>query len=228
MRVARCCLPLLLHVLASAGPVMANPGGVAIGWLAGREIEAAVGGDEQSALGTAFRNDFFAARVAAAAVAPGGLAGLRDLIASVEAGKDGYDAVVWSAKVRPPKRPTEMTVAEIRAWIRDTPRQNHAIGRYQFIPKTLERLLARLGIPETALFSPALQDRMADALIEDAGLKAFRAGDIDRAAFMRNLARIWAGLPLETGRSAYHGTAGNRAGMTWEAYEARMQTIFGE
>ena len=43
---------------------------------------------------------------------------------------------------------------------------------------------------------------------------------------MHNLARIWAGLPTASGRSHYHGHAGNRATMTWARFESAMAPIF--
>ena len=44
---------------------------------------------------------------------------------------------------------------------------------------------------------------------------------------MDNLARIWAGLPLPSGKSAYHGYAGNRATITRAFYAEQMGRIFG-
>lgn len=155
----------------------------------------------------------------------GPAARLRHLIARAEAGPDGYDAVQHGARRRPARRPTEMTLAEIDRWIDATPGQPHAIGRYQFIPATLRRLVTRLGLPGTARFSPALQDRLADVLLDEAGLAEARSGRLSRQRFMHNLARIWAGLPTATGRSHYHGHAGNRATMTWARFEAEMRDI---
>jgi len=43
---------------------------------------------------------------------------------------------------------------------------------------------------------------------------------------MNNLAKIWAGLPNSTGKSYYHGHAGNRATMTWARFRAEMEKIF--
>lgn len=152
---------------------------------------------------------------------------LRDFIASAEAGRAGYDAVQHGAKKRPDKRPTAMTVAEIDAWVRATPGQSHAIGRYQFIPKTLRRLVVALEVPPNAVFSPALQDRLADRLLEEAGLLDFATGSLPRTEFMQNLAEIWAGLPTATGLSHYHGKWGNRATKTWAEFESAMAGIFG-
>lgn len=162
---------------------------------------------------------------------PGGLSGprveaLRQLIENAESRRDGYDAVQHGARIKPPKRPTDMTLAEIYRWIDDTPRQPHAIGRYQFIPKTLRRLVGKLDIPLSARFSPAVQDRLADILLIEAGYLAFTDGRMSRRDFMHNLARIWAGLPTSNGRSYYHGFAGNKASMTWARFEAEMRQIF--
>ena len=151
---------------------------------------------------------------------------LLSLIARAEAGPAGYDAVQYGATIRPPGRPTELTLAQIDAWIDATPGQPHAIGRYQFIPPTLRSLVARKGLSPETRFTPEVQDRLAMGLLQDAGLRRFEAGELDRETFMRNLARIWAGLPLPDGRSYYDGYAGNRATMTWETFEAGIARIF--
>lgn len=152
---------------------------------------------------------------------------LLTLIARAEAGAAGYDAVQHGARVRPPARPTQMTLGEIYQWIRDTPGQPHAIGRYQFIPSTLRRVARIRGFGPETPFSPGVQDALALVLLEDAGLTAFKAGEMDRLVFMHNLAKIWAGLPLPNGRSYYQGYAGNAATMTWAAFEGGMRGIWG-
>jgi len=151
---------------------------------------------------------------------------LLQLIASAEAGPDGYDAVQHGASRRPAKRPTDMTIGEIYDWIVATPGQPHAIGRYQFIPDTLRRLVGQAGFNRQTKFSPAVQDQLAEILLKDAGLATFQAGSITRHTFMNNLAKIWAGLPTSTGKSYYHGYAGNHATMTWARYDAEMSRIY--
>ena len=151
---------------------------------------------------------------------------LRDVIARAEAGAAGYDAVQHGARVRPPDRPTAMTIAEIYDWIDATPGQPHAIGRYQFIPKTLRALVDALEIDPEARFSRDVQNRLADRLLAEAGLHAFDAGTLSRDRFMLNLARIWAGLPTSSGRSFYDGYAGNKATMSWAAFDTAMAEIF--
>ncbi|SFB00495.1 hypothetical protein SAMN05421688_2292 [Poseidonocella pacifica] len=151
---------------------------------------------------------------------------LRTLIASVEAGKAGYDAVQLAARIKPPRRPSDLTIAEIYDWIRATPGQHHAIGRYQLIPKTLRRLVKTLGVDPKERFSPKVQDRFADQLLREAGFTAFQAGELDRDSFMDNLAKIWAGLPTASGGSYYEGYAGNSAGMTRAHFSRQMADIF--
>lgn len=151
---------------------------------------------------------------------------LLNLIASVEAGRDGYDAVVWAAQIKPPKRPTDMTIGEIYDWIAATPHQHHAIGRYQFIPSTLKRLVRETGVGPGQRFTPAYQDQLAMLLLQEAGLARFEARTLGRVAFMNNLAKIWAGLPNASGRSHYHGIAGNRATMSWSEFDAELAAIY--
>ncbi len=151
---------------------------------------------------------------------------LRALIAKAEAGRDGYDAVQHGARIRPAKPPTAMTLQEVYDWIDRTPGQPHAIGRYQFIPPTLRRLVRSRNVPLTARFSPDVQDHLADGLLEEAGIAKVRAGEMTRARFMHNLARIWAGLPTASGKSYYDGYAGNKATMSWAEFDREMRQIF--
>ncbi|MEL7116157.1 MAG: hypothetical protein AAGP08_11285 [Pseudomonadota bacterium] len=155
-----------------------------------------------------------------------GLEGLRDLIGKAEAGRAWYDAVQHGARIKPPKPPTQMTIAEIYAWIDATPGQPHAIGLYQFIPPTLRSVVRKTGVPVTARFTPEVQDALADVLFRDAGIDQFLAGKISQTRFMNNLAKIWAGFPTSNGQSYYHGYAGNFATITWAEFERAMTQIF--
>ncbi|KJZ19477.1 hypothetical protein TW80_09830 [Loktanella sp. S4079] len=150
---------------------------------------------------------------------------LRNIIGQAESPAAGYDAVQHGAAIKPLKPPTQMTIGEIFEWIRATPGQPHAIGRYQFIPDTLERVVAQVGAKAHERFSPEMQDRLADVLLEDAGFSAFLAGDLSQTRFMNNLASIWAGLPTSSGRSKYHGFAGNRATVTLAYFQSEIAKI---
>ncbi|MFV0332500.1 MAG: hypothetical protein ACK5JR_00270 [Tropicimonas sp.] len=151
---------------------------------------------------------------------------IRHIIGLAESRRHGYDAVQHGAKRRPPGPPTTLTIGDIYDWIEATPGQHHAIGRYQFIPATLKRLVNELGVHRGARFTPDLQDRLADQLLMEAGFQRFLSGALGRHQFMNNLAKIWAGLPTTSGKSHYHGFAGNRATMSWAQFDAEMSRIF--
>lgn len=150
---------------------------------------------------------------------------IRALIQEAESRRKGYDAVQYGARIKPVKPPTQMTLAEIYQWIKATPGQPHAIGRYQFIPATLRRVVEKTGTPLNARFDEKVQDRLADVLLAEAGLQQFRSGQLSRKAFMNNLAKIWAGFPNSSGKSHYHGYAGNKASMSWARFDAVMRQI---
>ncbi len=154
------------------------------------------------------------------------VARLKSLIAVAEAGPKGYDAVHVGGPRKPPKRPTQMTLREIAAWVKATPGQPHAIGRYQIIPSTMRELIRRSGFSPQTRYSPQVQDAFADILLADAGLQKFQKGRISRKRFMNNLARIWAGLPTSNGKSYYDGYAGNRATITLAFYRQQMAKFF--
>jgi hypothetical protein len=157
---------------------------------------------------------------------PGRVDRLLALVARAEAGRAGYDAVQAGARIKPPMPPTEMTLRAIYEWIAATPGQPHAIGRYQFIPATLRRVAKKRRFGPDTRFTRGVQDALAVVLLEEAGLTRFKAGTLDRRPFMRNLARIWAGLPLPSGKSYYHGHAGNKATMSWAHFESEMRRIW--
>lgn len=119
-----------------------------------------------------------------------------------------------------------MTLSEIFRWIDDTPGQHHAIGRYQFIPSTLAYLVEAERVSMSRTFDAELQKQLAFRLMLDGGYREFEIGSMSMSRFQDRLARIWAGLPMANGRSAYHGTAGNRATISRADFDAAMRQIF--
>lgn len=148
------------------------------------------------------------------------------LISRAESPRLGYESVHVKARVKPPQNPTRMTLGQIFTWIKKTPGQPHAIGRYQVIPDTLARTAKALNLTHSTRYDRRTQDLIARFLIAEAGYAEFKSGRLSRAKFMDKLARVWAGLPLRNGRSAYHGYAGNRATITRAQYERAMASIF--
>ena len=107
-------------------------------------------------------------------------------------------------------------------------RGGSAIGRYQFLAATLERLVTHAGLQGSERFTPALQDRLAGQLAREAGLAAWLQGALPDARFAANLARVWAGLPRDgSNQSAYAGIKGNRATIGWQRVVSRLRAIRG-
>jgi conjugal transfer mating pair stabilization protein TraG len=111
---------------------------------------------------------------------------------------------------------TRMTVAEIGKKY-----GNKAIGKYQIQRDTAFDTLRRAGLdPTKYVFNEAGQDRLFDMLLEQRGkVKEYRAGKIGKEQVARNLASVWAGLPVDaSGRSRYEGESGNKAHISWNDF----------
>ncbi|MEM8553752.1 MAG: SH3 domain-containing protein [Pseudomonadota bacterium] len=135
---------------------------------------------------------------------------IRELIADAEAGPAQYNAVVHSADTAPPRLPTDLTIAEILDW-GATQTGDSAIGRYQVIENTLRGFHRRAGLSRDTVFTPPVQDKMANYLIMRRGLWEFLNGRISRDEFQVFLAMEWAGIPTPDGQSYHAGINGNRA-----------------
>jgi len=158
-----------------------------------------------------------------------------------ESGRFGYDA--WFGKgtsrgpVSPPKAPTKMTVDEILLWQNthnpEGP-ETTAIGAYQIVDqpnaRTLSGLKRTMGLTGDELFTPELQDRMAEQLMKRRGLDSFLTGGIDGETFANRIAREWASLPvlkedsrrgrkIAVGRSYYAGDGINKSFRGTKAFE---------
>lgn len=99
------------------------------------------------------------------------------------------------------------------AMLRSDPRST-ALGRYQFLRRTLQTLQSKRGLPGSTKFTPELQDKLAVDLLIGRGYPAWWRGALSDDEFAHGLAAEWASLPdpRNYGRSAYDGdSAGNHA-----------------
>jgi len=146
---------------------------------------------------------------------------LLDFIAGPESG-GRYDIAYGGTTL-----PGGMTVGQVLDWQRahGAKTGSSAVGRYQFIRKTLGGLVDELGISPDTPFTPELQDRLATQLLRRRGLDKFQAGELAPGQFARNLSMEWAGLPSgPDGRSYYAGDSmGNKAGVGWDELMAAIQ-----
>jgi conjugal transfer mating pair stabilization protein TraG len=160
----------------------------------------------------------------------GGWSGaLLDLIAAPES-RGNYNA--WYGDAAQDRVDlSSFTVDQVRDLQADLVQANggSAIGRYQLLDDTLDGLVERLGLTGNERFTPALQDRMALQLAQDAGMDDWIAGRISDERFAENLSRVWAGLPRDGSNESYYaGVQGNRATVDWNTVMASLRGIRGD
>ena len=162
---------------------------------------------------------------------------LLDFIGKVESSK-GYNYEYGNKKLDL----SNMTIKEVLEHQEKRRGENvtsSAVGRYQFIYKTLRDLvLTESGkeknpkdLPLDAKFTPELQDKAATILLQRRGLDQYLAGTISPEVFSREIAKEWASMPLiedttvfrknkegqdvqvdlKKGQSYYSGVAGNKS-----------------
>jgi hypothetical protein len=139
-------------------------------------------------------------------------AALRHVTAEAESGGD-YNAVFGMGKSD--KRDLSgNTVGEIMAMQKhytDSGSPSSAIGKYQFLRKTLDSLVKEGVIARDEPFTPDVQERAFTALAKRRGLDKYLSGEMDEGGFMNSLAKEWAGLPQTNGMSFYQGDGLNKA-----------------
>lgn len=106
------------------------------------------------------------------------------------------------------------TVAQVidmqRGWL-------YAVGRYQFIPRTLRFAIDSSSVSYSDKFTPEVQDRLMAALVlyKRPIIFSYLQGSHDNiGAALRALAREWASVEYSYGRGYYDHVGGNRAHIT--------------
>lgn len=137
---------------------------------------------------------------------------LLDMIGGIESAK-GYNYEYGNK----PIDLENMTLDEVLTHQQDQRKagaDSSAVGRYQFIYKTLEDIVRRNpnDFPRDAKFTPEMQDKAALVLLGRRGLKDYMSGQLPAVEFGRNLSKEWASLPdPSTGRSYYDGDGLNHS-----------------
>lgn len=140
----------------------------------------------------------------------GKAASVLDIIGRAEAPK-GYNQIFGNNRMAPLDQMSVSDVLNLQRRMRSSGSESSAVGRYQFIYKTLKGLVNGLGIDPDEKFTPQLQDKLATALMQRRGLNQYLTGKISKDEFADRLAKEWAGLPLASGRSFYKGVGSNNA-----------------
>lgn len=148
--------------------------------------------------------------------ASGGLEpkGLLGLIGKHEAGSKGYNAV-YSGSGKSANL-TGMSISQVLNF-QDSIKSSGstAVGKYQFLQKTLRGLVKEMGLNPNTQFTPQLQDDLARALLKKRGLDKYLSGKMSEEEFADNLSKEWAALPYNTGKSFYAGdSVGNKSSVS--------------
>lgn len=103
-----------------------------------------------------------------------------------------------------------------------------AVGGMQIIRSTLAGLKEKHNLTGKEFFSEQLQRQLGVALMEGRGLSDYLNGKIDAETFANNLAREWAALPLDNGKSAYAGDGKNKALTDRATLMAQVSKLSGQ
>lgn len=137
---------------------------------------------------------------------------LLEIIADKESGGD-YNRIYGAGHQTRPL--TDMTVNEVLQWQKDYVNNgspSSAAGKYQIIHKTLAGLKNEMGLTGEEKFDEAMQDKMAETLLNRRGYDEYLAGEISEEKFMENVSMEWAAAPKDmSGESFYEGDGLNQA-----------------
>jgi hypothetical protein len=142
--------------------------------------------------------------------AAGSTARLLNLIGRVESGGN-YNILVGG---RTEPNLANMTVAQVLEFQRGMIGRGHestAVGKYQIIRSTLQGLVNNGAVSLNEKFSPATQDRLAIALLNERGYQRYLQGAMTVHEFADRVAQQWASFPMPDGTSAYAGVGSNKA-----------------
>lgn len=137
---------------------------------------------------------------------------LHDVIGQAESGGD-YNSV-FGFKKGSTRDLSSMTIGETMAMQKhntDNGQESSAVGKYQFLRKTLASLVKEGAISADDHLTPDVQDMLATKLMERRGLNDYRSGKLPKSQFLQNLSQEWAGLPSNSGLSYYDGDGLNKS-----------------
>jgi hypothetical protein len=153
-------------------------------------------------------------------------AALREVTAQAESGGD-YNAVFGMGR-NSSRDLSGHTVGEIMAMQKhytDSGSPSSAVGKYQFLRKTLASLVKEGAIAADEPFTADVQERAFTALANRRGMGKYLSGQMDENSFMNSLAQEWAGLPTTNGMSFYQGDGLNKATVTPKAVKDALARL---
>lgn len=155
--------------------------------------------------------------------------GTSDVKAQKQGFNSGYDVSYAFGKYSPKgKNLSEMTLGEVKQYQEQmlanqagNNLQSTAVGKYQFIRKTLNSTQQKLGISDDVVFSPEVQDRMGMELLKGRGYDKWKSGKMSDASFQKAISQEWASVANpETGHSYYGQSVGTTSAEIQQAMAA--------
>ncbi len=149
---------------------------------------------------------------------------LLDFIAAPES--NGSYNVIFGGEERDLTGMTVQQVLDLQETMKSSGDASTAVGRYQFINKTLKGLIEENNIPKDRLFDESLQDELGQKLLERRGLKSFKKGSLSTDKFIENLAKEWAALPKDkSGKSYYDGDGLNKSLVSYQDLRSQIEKL---
>jgi len=109
---------------------------------------------------------------------------------------------------------TSMSVADVMKFQGTMIKNGHettAVGKYQILYDTLAGLVRNGVLKPGDMFNSGTQDRAAIALLKEKGMDAYVSGKMSKEQFADRVAKVWASMPLASGKGAYDGVGSNKA-----------------
>jgi len=207
--------------VASANPALRNGQGrsyleIASNWLLNAVVPAAQAAEPNPAY-----------RYLPGSQNTGGAApGFGMLLGLLRSGEGGWDSANRGYAGDTPGGIPGLSKKTLGQWFEYQARGFHALGAYQFIPRTLQLAARELGLSTNTVMTPAVQDRLAVQLMVGSKrprLAAYMKGksnDLDAA--LDDLALEWASVATRGGGTAYPGQGGNAASITRQAARSAL------
>jgi muramidase (phage lysozyme) len=110
---------------------------------------------------------------------------------------------------------SSMTVDQVLAYqdkLKTAGADSTAVGKYQFLNKTLSGLKDKLKLTGSEVFDGTLQDKLALAKLQERGFNDYVAGKLPANSFIAEISKEWAALPKDaTGKGQYDSDGINKA-----------------
>lgn len=116
--------------------------------------------------------------------------------------------------------------SEMRDIVKKIKPYSSAVGKYQYINKTLLANVENGTIKATDKFNEATQDALANNTLQTIGMDKYLKGDISTEDFISKISSIWASVPKDSsGEGAYDEDGINKASGNYTEIKKRLEEL---